>query len=276
MTEHEIGSFGMARVDEVERVRALASELRSEGAELVVLLSHLGLDDPGEPVDDRRLAPQLAGVVDVIVGAHSHDVLPDGEWSGPVLVTQAGEQAAYLGRIEIDGPERRASLIPVGDEIPLHAAVLAAAESAEADIEALLAEVVGELPSALDPESGAVWLAGIIRERMRADVAIVTPGIAFTRPLPGGPLTRGALADACESRANPGVVNLTGERLRAIVKYLLDRLPAKARGLERGVIHAAAELGLRAVDPRCVDERELIVSARYHAEQRVAGRLRQR
>jgi 2',3'-cyclic-nucleotide 2'-phosphodiesterase (5'-nucleotidase family) len=90
--------WGFEALDELEVARRASAELRARGVSLVVFLSHLGLNTPQERWDDRRIAEELQGDVDVIVGAHSHDLLPEGEWVGRVLIAQAGEFGEHLGR----------------------------------------------------------------------------------------------------------------------------------------------------------------------------------
>ena len=79
MMFHEF-DFGLRALDETAVIREAAASLRERGADVILLLSHLGL------ATDRRIAPELRGVVDVIAGAHSHDLLPKGEvvatWHG--------------------------------------------------------------------------------------------------------------------------------------------------------------------------------------------------
>ena len=244
---HDFEDFGVAHLDEAPVVRRLAAELRERGADFVVVLSHLGLENPRGEQDDRWLAPQVAGHVDLIVGGHSHDLLPEGERIvAGVPIAQTGAIAENLGRVELRPDGVVASLVPVTEDVPPHPAVLAAAASVEPEIEALLDEVIGELPEPLDPERAALWLAGVIRERMAVDVAILTPGQAFTRPLPAGPLRRGTLWDACDSRANPGVVTMTREQLETVLERGRDAEFARStarplRGRERGVLQVSGE-----------------------------------
>ena len=244
--QFDIESYGASWVEEGPLVRRLAAELRERGADYVVLLSHLGLED------DRRLAPEVAGAVDAIVGAHSHDVLPHGEWVGGVLVTQAGDRGRYLGRLELGPDGARDELLPVGEEVPLHPAVLEAVATVEPEVEELLAEVLGELPESVDPEAGARWFGDLLLERLDADVAIVVPGQAFTTGLPAGLITRGDLWRACDSSANPGVVTMSGAQLAAAVERGRDPETAASthpvlRGRPRGVLQVR---GVDEIDPR--------------------------
>jgi 2',3'-cyclic-nucleotide 2'-phosphodiesterase (5'-nucleotidase family) len=239
-----IESYGASWVEEAPLVRRHAAELRERGADYVLLLSHLGL------VDDRRLAPEVADAVDAILGAHSHDTLPEGERVGGLLVTQAGDRGRYLGRLELGPDGAREELLPVGEQVPLHPAVLAAVETIEPEVEELLGEVLGELPEPVDPETGARWFGDLLLERLDADVAIVFPGQAFTEGLPAGLITRGDLWRACDSSANPGVVTMSGPQLAAVVARGRDAEFAASsggpfRGRPRGVLQVR---GLEEVD----------------------------
>src|SRR5256714_14439196 len=106
----------------------------------------------------------------------------------------------------------------------MHPAVFESAEAIEPEVEALLAEVGGELPEPLDPEAGARLFGDLLLERLGADVALVVPGQAFTTGLSGGPISRGTLWRACGSSANPGGVAMSGAPLAAV--------PERGRGPE--------------------------------------------
>ena len=59
-------SFGIRE----ERMQEMVDEVREEGADLVVVLSHNGFDV------DKKMAGQVSGI-DVILSGHSHDALPE-------------------------------------------------------------------------------------------------------------------------------------------------------------------------------------------------------
>ena len=238
--------FGLSTVPTLPLIRELAAGLRSEGADAVILLSHLGL------AADRELAEELQEDVALIVGGHSHDLLPEGEWVGDVLIAQAGHYAEHLGRIDLiwDGEHlkaMRATVLPVADTTPPSAQVLAEADVIEAEVEQYLDEVIGELivplDFATDRECGvANLLADALRQRMDADVGVLVAGQAFSGPLPAGPLRRATLWDVCPSPANPGVVTLTGSQLIELVTRGLDperaaERPNPLRGKARGLMH---------------------------------------
>ena len=234
--------WGFGRLEVLETARAAARDLRSRGAKLVVLLSHLGYAHGLPPWDDRRIAPELQDDVDVIIGAHSHDLLPEGEWIGRILVAQAGCYGDHIGRIEIDGDRIAASVEPVPEDTEFDPAVLAEAAAVEAEIEEVLAEPVGSIDEALDARA----IAEILRARAGADVALFSEGQTVA-VLPPGPVTRGDLWHASESGANPAVTRMTGEQVLELLERgnrpdVQRETPRPLRGRPRGRLELAGPL----------------------------------
>jgi 2',3'-cyclic-nucleotide 2'-phosphodiesterase (5'-nucleotidase family) len=144
----------------------------------------------------------------------------------------------HLGRIDLEGEELRASLVPVTEDVPCSLEVLAAAEREQQQLDASLDEVIAELDQPLD----ARWIAGVVRQRMDADVGLATSGAAIDRPLPPGPLRRGDLWEVCHSTGNPGVVSMTGAQLAQVIERGSDpafqrTTAGPLRGRERGPLH---------------------------------------
>ena len=76
--------------DPVPAVRRELPKLRREGAEVIVVLSHLGLGG------DQVIADAVEGI-DVIVGGHSHNRIDRAETRGKTLIVQAGAHGSDLG-----------------------------------------------------------------------------------------------------------------------------------------------------------------------------------
>src|SRR3990172_3774554 len=105
------------------------------GATLVIALSHLGL------ADDQLLVESVPGI-DLVIGAHSHDLLEAGRDHAGVLIAQAGQYAEALGIIQLQlDPitlrpiERKASVQRVNEDEPPDPAFLTALAEAEAEVE---------------------------------------------------------------------------------------------------------------------------------------------
>lgn len=74
--------------------RQQVSELRSAGADIIVALSHSGLQT------DKVMAKQVSGI-DIIVGGHCHTVIESPLRVNNTYIVQAGENLNYLGVLEI-------------------------------------------------------------------------------------------------------------------------------------------------------------------------------
>lgn len=81
------------------RLQEAIDEVRRKGAQVVVLLSHNGMDT------DLKLASRVTGL-DAICGGHTHDGMPQPTVvrnpGGQTLVTNAGSNAKFLGVLDFD------------------------------------------------------------------------------------------------------------------------------------------------------------------------------
>lgn len=86
---------------------ALATELKSK-ADFVIALTHIGF------AQDKKLAKATTGMVDLILGGHSHTVLEQPEIVEGVPICQGGSHAKYVGRYSLEKGKGlvRAELLP--------------------------------------------------------------------------------------------------------------------------------------------------------------------
>jgi 2',3'-cyclic-nucleotide 2'-phosphodiesterase (5'-nucleotidase family) len=172
----------------------LIEQVRSQGAQTVLLLSHLGLRD------DQRVAENIRGI-DLLIGGHSHNLLnPPLEING-TIVAQAGEYGKVLGRLdlEIDSDTGKivnyqSTLIPIDETIQPDQVAEAVVASEQERVKGLMTKVVGELKEPLDladDRECAVGnlLADALLDRVEgAEIAMVLSGLWETG-LEAGPLT---------------------------------------------------------------------------------------
>ncbi|MCI0182501.1 bifunctional metallophosphatase/5'-nucleotidase [Sulfoacidibacillus ferrooxidans] len=88
--EKSFATLGIKAEDPVAVAFQMASEMREHGAEIVILLSHLGYHM------DQLLADQGLPV-DVIIGAHTHHFLDGGDLRSGIWILQAGKHAYAFG-----------------------------------------------------------------------------------------------------------------------------------------------------------------------------------
>jgi len=88
-------SFGIRE----EEVQKLVNECRKQGAQVVVLLSHNGMDV------DLKLAARVRGI-DAILGGHTHDAMPGpsvvSNAGGKTLVINSGSNTKFLAVLDLD------------------------------------------------------------------------------------------------------------------------------------------------------------------------------
>jgi 5'-nucleotidase / UDP-sugar diphosphatase len=80
--------------DQEAAAKAMVEHLRGEGADVIILLSHSG---EGE---DQVLATAVPGI-DVIIGGHTHTVIPQPMRVGRTLIVQTGTEFEYMGKLEL-------------------------------------------------------------------------------------------------------------------------------------------------------------------------------
>jgi 5'-nucleotidase len=186
------------RLDFVEPDEAVARylpDLKREGVNVVVLLTHLRYQE------DRELTDRFPEV-DVIVGGHEHYPLT-GVW-GQTLVSKAGSDARFVARIDLDTRgakrvDRYFELIPVTGAVKDDPATLDVVNTWEAKLGPALDHVLGTTSVPLDARSRVLRLgenalgdffADTIRHRAGAEIAIMNSGgIRGNRVYPAGPIT---------------------------------------------------------------------------------------
>ena len=106
--------------DAVESLNALVPQMKAEGADIIVVLSHSGIGDNVYEKGEENVGYQIAGVpgVDAVVTGHSHAEFPSGNGTGfyekypgvdgvngtinGTPVTMAGKYGDHLGVIDLD------------------------------------------------------------------------------------------------------------------------------------------------------------------------------
>ncbi|MBC7142167.1 MAG: thiosulfohydrolase SoxB, partial [Rhodobacteraceae bacterium] len=137
-------SFGVRE----ERMAEVVQEVRDNGADLVVVLSHNGFDV------DRKMAGNVPGI-DVILTGHTHDALPEPVMVGQTLLIASGSNGKFISRVDLDVQNGRMmgfkhKLIPIfSDVIEPDAEVAALIDAEREPFKAELEEVLGTTDSLL-------------------------------------------------------------------------------------------------------------------------------
>ncbi|MBV2360342.1 thiosulfohydrolase SoxB [Thalassococcus sp. CAU 1522] len=212
-----------------ENMQAMVDEVRAEGAELVVVLSHNGFDV------DKKMASKVSGI-DVILSGHTHDALPEPVLVGETIIVASGSNGKFVSRVDLDVRDGRMmgfrhKLIPVfSDVIAPDPAMAAVIEEQRAPYKDALAEVIGQTDSTLYRRGNfnGTWddliCDALISER-EADIAL-SPGVRWGPSLiPGDPITREDIWNVTSMTYGEAYrTEMTGEFLKIVLEDVADNI----------------------------------------------------
>ncbi|OJU29577.1 MAG: thiosulfohydrolase SoxB [Nitrobacter sp. 62-13] len=223
-------TFGIHEVELQKLVRSLRD---ADRVDAVVLLSHNGMDV------DLKLASRVSGI-DVILGGHTHDAVPQpvpvGNAGGTTLVTNAGSNGKFLGVLDLDlakGKVRdvRYRLLPVFSElIKADPAMEALIEKVRAPHAAAYAQKIATADRLLYRRGNFngtmdTLICDALRTAFDAEVAL-SPGFRWgTSVLPGQGVTmEDVLAETACTYPETYVQSMTGGQIKDILEDVCDNL----------------------------------------------------
>ena len=136
------GLTWLAGDDMVKAVQAEADKLKADGTDVIVVLSHLGVDPESKPNCSTDLWAGLKGV-DFIIDGHSHTVMEKGDNNEPIQST--GTAFENVGVIVIDNATKK---------IESNKLVEVTADSAKDEA---VAKAAQDITDAINAEYGAVF-----------------------------------------------------------------------------------------------------------------------
>ena len=222
-------SFGIRERELQDKI----NQVRREGAQVVVLLSHNGADT------DIKLASRVSGL-DAILGGHTHDAMPRAlevkNPAGMTLVTNAGSNGKFLGVLDFDVRGGRIrdwsyQLLPVFSNMLTPDREMSALIN---DIRAPYVEKLGEVLASTDDllyrrgnfnGSFDQLICNALRDELDADIAF-SPGFRWgTTLLPGSDITmEDLMAQVAITYPAVTVNEMSGERLKYVLEDVADNL----------------------------------------------------
>lgn len=216
-----------------EHLQKMVDEVRGKGAQVVVLLSHNGMDV------DLKLASRVSGI-DAILGGHTHDGMPAPTVvknpGGQTLVTNAGSNTKFLGVLDFDvrgGKVQgyRYKLMPIfANLLPADADMQAYIDGVRAPYQAKLAEKLAVTEDLLYRRGNfnGSWdqvICDALMEVKGADLCF-SPGVRWgTSLLPGDAITMEALMDQTAITYPSTTLNeFTGTQIKEILEDVADNI----------------------------------------------------
>lgn len=223
-------TFGI-RDDELQK---LVNALRgNDQVDAVLLLSHNGMDV------DLKLASRVTGI-DVILGGHTHDAVPQPipvkNAGGTTLVTNAGSSGKFLGVLDLELAKGRVSdvqyrLLPVfPDLLKPDAAMQALIEEMRAPYAAAYAEnliTADHLLYRRGNFSGPIdrWICQALLNEFDAEIAL-SPGFRWGNSvLPGQPVTmEDVLSETAVTYPETYAQDMSGDQIKSVLEDVCDNL----------------------------------------------------
>ncbi|MBL0421595.1 thiosulfohydrolase SoxB [Ramlibacter sp. AW1] len=214
-------------------MQKMVDEARGKGAQVVVVLSHNGMDV------DLKMASRVTGI-DAILGGHTHDGMPVASVvankSGKTLVTNAGSNGKFLAVMDFEVKDKRVvdfryRLLPVfANMLPADPAMDALVQKLRAPYESRLAEQLAVTEGTLYRRgnfngSGDQLLLDALMEVQGAEIGF-SPGFRWgTTLLPGQPITREWLMDmTATTYSYATVTDMSGEMIKTVLEDVADNL----------------------------------------------------
>src|SRR6056297_180389 len=212
-----------------ENMQAMVDEVRSQGAELVVCLSHNGFDV------DKKMASVVKGI-DVILTGHTHDALPEPVLVGDTILIASGSNGKFVSRVDLDVRDGqmmgfRHKLIPIfSDVIEPDADMAALIDEQRAPFKSELEEVIGQTESLLYRRGNfnGSWddlICEALIEEREADIAM-SPGVRWGPSLiPGQDITREDIWGVTSMTYGEAYRSeMTGDFIKVILEDVADNI----------------------------------------------------
>ncbi|MBU0500436.1 MAG: thiosulfohydrolase SoxB [Gammaproteobacteria bacterium] len=226
-----------------ENMQRTLDEVRAKGAQVVVVLSHNGMDV------DLKMASRISGI-DAILGGHTHDGIPAPTLiknpGGQTLVTNAGSNGKFLGVLDFEVKNGR-----VADYryklLPVFSNILPADKAMTALIDKIRAPHLAKLSEKLALTEGLLYRRGnfngtfdqLILDALMAvkgaDAAF-SPGFRWgTTLLPGEAITLEHVLDQTAiTYPHTTLTEMTGATIKEVMEDVCDNLfnpdPYKQQG----------------------------------------------
>ncbi|MCE2688686.1 MAG: thiosulfohydrolase SoxB [Rubrivivax sp.] len=216
-----------------EDMQKAVDEARSKGAQVVVVISHNGMDV------DLKMASRVRGI-DAIFGGHTHDgvpvAVPVKNPGGTTLVTNAGSNGKFLGVMDFEVKSGKVANFRYR-LLPVFSNFLKADPQMEALITRIRAPYESKLNETLAVTDGLLYRRGnfngswdqlvcdALMEVQGAEIAF-SPGFRWgTSLLPGQAITRELMMDQLAiTYPYATVTPMTGETIKTVLEDVADNL----------------------------------------------------
>lgn len=194
----------------------------ADESDVLIYVTHLGFEN------DVKLANSFpAGVVDLIIGGHSHTKVDAEQTHNGVLITQAQNRLKYATLIRLkvhaDGTlERAMSLLPVATSKNEQSAMRSLVDKYNQNPHMM--KVIAKAPYKFQSrEEIAYWMADAMKATAKTDIALVNRGGVRIDELAAGDITRKSIFSIDPFGNLLATVNMTGHELKRFISNMFTQ-----------------------------------------------------
>ena len=199
-------------------ITANLSELKNQNCDLIVLLSHNGVEQ------DSVYASKFHKDIDVIVGGHSHTPIFKPKVIDGTLIVQAGSYGKYLGKLDLKVDTERDTIVEFFgklNETVLDSSMFdkTAGEKVNAmiaSIEPEMKKVIGKLEVDWKKNNCGQWTADALRTMFNTDIAFLNAG-SIRKDMLKGDITVGDIWEINPFGNNIMTFSVKGKTIRKMI-----------------------------------------------------------
>ena len=220
-------------------VQQAVDDARSEGADYVVLLSHMG-ERSVIALTSHDLIKRTRGI-DVVLDGHTHTSVPsayvnniDGK---PVLVSQSGDKFKHIGKLVISSSGLSATLLPTKEVAEVSKPVSDVIDAVAVEVNKMVGVVLchndyplvslsqeGKKLSMVQETAIGDLLADAYRDFCQADIGL-QQGISLARDIAAGSITMQDMLDLIPFEDQIYLIEVKGSLLHQVLERCTKSLP---------------------------------------------------
>ena len=263
--------------DPVAVVKEILPMVRQQGADMIVVLSHLASYQDaatGEVTGDAANLARLAAGVDAVVSGHSHQSVA-GKVDG-IPVVQAYYNGRALGKISLVYSRREQKILlssvqaietPIKD-VKADSEIGAIVARSQSEIAPVKNVPLGNTAVDLSHDRYGLsvlgeWSSDVLRQTAKADIAFQNGG-GLRTSIPAGPITMGNLYEVMPFDNTLVTMDLTGEQVMQVLNHGINGKAGTVQfsGLQL-IIDSSRPYGNQVLEVRLSDGKLLDEAATY-------------
>lgn len=236
-----LNTQGVIFKDVVETAKEQVAELKASGADVIILMSHLGMDEASD-ITTYTVLDAVTGI-DLALDGHSHTLLPEGKLYKNTWIGSAGGYMENIGKVSVTITDEKVTAVKPGlltfKEVSGVAAdkpVTDKINELNAENDEVLLQKIGKTNSELDGlrehvRTGETNLGNLITDAMLAESGadvVLTNGGGIRASIPQGDINIGHVLAVLPFGNALTVIEVTGQDIIDAVTFGVDDWPNAA------------------------------------------------